>query len=243
MSGDSYTALNPGAGGANIYGELLNGSTTIAAGSNGGILPQSTINVASTTATSFGTAGIVLIGTIGAIVAYTGTTATTLTGCTLVSGSGTLVTSQTVTSLVTMQAGKVHLGGVGIDLGPVTNANPFPVRAGIPSKYSYTACPVNGQSVFSGVGSALFVFDLNTTGGSEFLHFFDATATQANNAVPMQTTASIASAASTATTLGHTFYGVEVITGLWMQPSTTQSVMTKLASSTNNSGFILYWPG
>src|SRR5262249_49805636 len=66
-------------------------STTIASGSNSQILPQSTINVAST-------AGVSPTGWIksGAdTVTYTGLTGTTFTGC--AGGSGTLSTNEAVT--------------------------------------------------------------------------------------------------------------------------------------------------
>lgn len=175
MAGNSYTALNSGSGGDNIYDEDIGGSP-----------------------------------------------------------------------VVKMQAGKIHTGAVGVDGGPVTTANPFPVRGAVASKFSYTTLAVNGVQVFSGAGSALFVFDINTTGGSEFLHFFDATATQENGTPPLQTTPSIASNAflpSASGVLGQTFYGFSVTTGLWLQPSTTQNTMTKLASSTSNSGYVIYLLG
>ena len=65
-------------------------TTTISAASNGHVLPQSTINVASTT--GFLTAGTILIG--GSSVTYTGVTSTSFTGCT--GGSDTLTTGETV---------------------------------------------------------------------------------------------------------------------------------------------------
>lgn len=68
--------------------------TTIAAGSNGQTLPQSTINVASTT--NFPTSGQILVSTTAGQqrVTYTGTTATTFTGCT--GGTGTMSTGNQV---------------------------------------------------------------------------------------------------------------------------------------------------
>jgi hypothetical protein len=67
-------------------------STTIAAGSDGNTLPQSTIHVVSTTGCP--TSGSYLVTTISALVSCTGKTSNTLTGCT--NGSGTLHTGQTV---------------------------------------------------------------------------------------------------------------------------------------------------
>ena len=76
---------------------LLNStSTTIAAGSNGQVLPQATINVADTSA--FASSGsVVVLTTAGSqAVTYTGKTATSFTGCTL--GTGTMATGGLVTS-------------------------------------------------------------------------------------------------------------------------------------------------
>lgn len=74
--------------------QVLSTNTTIGAGSNNAVLPQATINVASTT--GLPTSGIVTIFTSTGYtnVAYTGTTGTTLTGCT--GGTGTLATSSAV---------------------------------------------------------------------------------------------------------------------------------------------------
>lgn len=69
-------------------------NTTIAAGSNGLSLPQSTINVASTT--SFPNPGVINVTTSAGVqtVIYTGVTATTFTGCT--GGTGTMSTGGAV---------------------------------------------------------------------------------------------------------------------------------------------------
>jgi hypothetical protein len=75
-------------------------STTIAAGSNGAALPQSTINVADTSA--FSSTGYLVITISGndTVVGYTGKTATTFTGCNTAPdagiSTGTLATGQTV---------------------------------------------------------------------------------------------------------------------------------------------------
>ena len=65
-------------------------STTIASGSNGASLPQSTINVVSTS--GFATSGIINVSTStgSQVVAYTGITGTSFTGCT--GGTGTMST-------------------------------------------------------------------------------------------------------------------------------------------------------
>ncbi len=83
-------------------------TTTVAAGSNGAVLPQATINVASTAA--FPTAGYgVITGPPGSgvdtVFAWTGKTGTSFTGCNTAGGiirhanisTGTLATGQTVT--------------------------------------------------------------------------------------------------------------------------------------------------
>lgn len=66
--------------------------TTIAAGSNGAVLPQATINVASTT--GFPSYGTFVVQ--GETITYTGISATTFTGCT--GGTVTLATSDAVTA-------------------------------------------------------------------------------------------------------------------------------------------------
>lgn len=73
---------------------ITKGLTTIAAGSNNKTLPQSTINVADTSA--FPTSGEIAVDISGTntIISYAGTTATSFTGCT--GGSGRLLTGQSV---------------------------------------------------------------------------------------------------------------------------------------------------
>ncbi len=76
-------------------------STTVAAGSNGAVLPQGTINVADTTGggnpkLAFATSGYLAmrIGGTDRVVRYTGKTATSFTGATL--GVGTMTTGDQV---------------------------------------------------------------------------------------------------------------------------------------------------
>lgn len=72
------------------------GATTIASGSNSAVLPQATINVASTTAfPSSGTINVVT-GAGTQAVTYSGTTSTTFTGCT--GGTGTMSTGGAITA-------------------------------------------------------------------------------------------------------------------------------------------------
>lgn len=104
--GNQFTGASGGAGTIHTgaFVAQTNKSTTIAAGSNGAVLPQATINVTSTT--GFPTSGTIRIvssvsGANGAVLAtqtisYTNTTGTTFTGCT--GGTGTLLTGQSVTS-------------------------------------------------------------------------------------------------------------------------------------------------
>lgn len=78
-------------------------ATTIAAGSNGAVLPQGTINVAS--AASFAAAGIAAIFTTGGVqyVVYAGKTGTTLTGCT--GGTTAMTTGDSVREVRTAAFG------------------------------------------------------------------------------------------------------------------------------------------
>lgn len=75
-------------------GAYMGGTTIVQGASNGQILPQGTITVASTT--GFPTSGSILIVTTAGrqTVAYTGTTGTSFTGCT--GGTGTMNTGNTV---------------------------------------------------------------------------------------------------------------------------------------------------
>lgn len=92
----TFTGCTGGSGGlvvgAFVWAAPL--TTTIAAGSNGQTLPQSTLNVVSTA--GFPASGRILVASsVGTdIVFYTGTTATTFTGCT--GGTGSLTTGGTV---------------------------------------------------------------------------------------------------------------------------------------------------
>ncbi len=81
--------------------------TTVAAGSNGQTLPQSTINVASTT--NFPTSGQILVTTSAGQqrVTYTGVTATTFTGCS--GGTGTMTTGNQVRDMTPLAQDLIRL--------------------------------------------------------------------------------------------------------------------------------------
>jgi len=100
-------------------------ATTIAVASNGQILPQGTINVASTA--NFPATGQIVVATSlgNQAVTYTGTTGTSFTGCT--GGLGTMTTGGAVSSGVNLDVVKVMNGGDSINGGFVAPANPFPV--------------------------------------------------------------------------------------------------------------------
>lgn len=87
-------AQNDTTTGNTIIGSSNTFNTTIAAGSNGLSLPQSTINVVSTT--SFPNPGVINVTTSAGVqtVTYTGVTATTFTGCS--GGTGTMSTGGAV---------------------------------------------------------------------------------------------------------------------------------------------------
>jgi hypothetical protein len=108
-----------------------NASTTIAAGSNGAVLPQATINVAST-ATFNATSHIyinVVTSTGTSYVTCTGTSGgTSFTGCS--GGSGTMSTGGAVTSIevLTGMAGPGGNGGKGQGtIKVLSNAGPAPI--------------------------------------------------------------------------------------------------------------------
>lgn len=118
VTATSFTGCVGGTG-TIITGSIVgqtNNSTTIAAGSNGAILPQATINVVSTT--GFPTAGTIRVystTSTGGIqnITYSGVTATSFTGCS--GGTGTLNTGNSVTSLPA--TGTVDLTLLGTDFG------------------------------------------------------------------------------------------------------------------------------
>lgn len=96
IRGENITQANTGAKGE-LLGYLFDSDafdTTIASGSNGFVLPQSTINVASTS--GFTTSGTISVTTSTGVqtVTYTGTTGISFTGCS--GGTGTLSTGNTV---------------------------------------------------------------------------------------------------------------------------------------------------
>lgn len=91
-------------------GSAAAASTTIASASNGQVLPQATINVASTT--GFLSAGTLQIGADQ--VTYTGKTATAFTGCS--GGTGTLSTGQTVYGLIHGQNAMTIYADASVDL-------------------------------------------------------------------------------------------------------------------------------
>lgn len=104
-SGSSGKGATQSAGG--LDGNGVNGSTTIASGSNGVSLPTGTINVTSTT--TFPTSGVLLVTTSAGnqIVGFTGKNATQFTGCT--GGTGTMSTGGAVISAI---AGSALTGGI-----------------------------------------------------------------------------------------------------------------------------------
>lgn len=82
--------------------------TTIAAGSNGAVLPQGTINVASTT--NFPASGTIIVATTDngtQKVTYTGIGATTFTGCT--GGVGTMATGGQITDITATSQDLIRL--------------------------------------------------------------------------------------------------------------------------------------
>lgn len=117
-TGTTFTGCVGGTG-TIITGSIVgqtNAATTIAVASNGAILPQATINVASTT--GFPTAGTIRVyatTSTGGIqnITYTGVTATSFTGCS--GGTGTLNTGNTVTSIPA--TGNADLVLLGTDFG------------------------------------------------------------------------------------------------------------------------------
>ena len=105
-------------------------ATTIASGSNGQSLPQSTINIASSTGfnPNGGTAAIAATPGL-TFVGYTGVGSGTLTGCT--GGSGTLATGQAVTfmseTIDAINAGIAYVWGELIRVSPDQYSSDFDI--------------------------------------------------------------------------------------------------------------------
>lgn len=131
-----------------FFGENLgsnNSATTIAAGSNGSVLPQATIFAASIA--GFPTTGSLRIGGQGGpVVAYTGVTGgatPSFNGCTLTSGAGTLTTGETV---------NVYVAGLVSACNFVGNTINAPGDCGIEVGSGCVGCNVTGN-VFTGSAS------------------------------------------------------------------------------------------
>jgi hypothetical protein len=130
----------------------LNVSTTIAAGSNGAVLPQATINVASTT--GFPASGTIYTSTGNQVpITYTGTTATTFTGCS--GGTATLATGQTVWGMPTTHPTISVAANHGVWGQPVLSAYAGSgpqsatavVTAALPANASVTASPTGAAAL------------------------------------------------------------------------------------------------
>jgi hypothetical protein len=137
----STLQVNPGVvlnmAGFKLFGatQIQNGlataaTTAIASGSNNQALPQSTINVGSTTGFPTAGAAMVVIGGVQCVFLYTGGGGggTSFTGCTMLSGSpvGTLLTNQVVTAWAVIHnvgnAGLVGTAGTGGAAGAISAA-------------------------------------------------------------------------------------------------------------------------
>ncbi len=96
----TFTGCTGGTGTLSTGGQVTNAGTVIAAASNGALLPQATINVATTTA--FPTAGTIYVRTSSGdqVVTCTAKTGTSFTGCT--GGLGTMSTGGLVSAAETL---------------------------------------------------------------------------------------------------------------------------------------------
>lgn len=113
-------------------------NTAIAAASNGQTLPQSTINVASTT--GFPASGTAYVATNNGIqiVRYSGTTATTLTNCT--GGTGTMTAGLTTTTsgIQTLPTATINVTGNPVSLGFPTSGTIYVITTAGPQIVNYT---------------------------------------------------------------------------------------------------------
>lgn len=135
------------------WGGSVAGSTTIASGSNGAALPQSTINVSS--ASSLPSSGCVLVAVTGGLtpVTYAGKTSTTLTGCT--GGVGTLSTGASVAAARTQFNMKLvsHVIGRGTWVTNTAGVRGIRVRGNLPS-IGYQPINTNFRSAAAEIDSS-----------------------------------------------------------------------------------------
>lgn len=159
---------------------------------------------------------------------------------TITGPGGTALYVEDIGGSILLPAVKIHTGALGVDGGPMSSTNPLFFQGRTPSLMTLNSLPAAGKLVKSGSGVAYTIFMINTTGGAIFGHVFDATATQSGGAIPLQTTASIATnGQSGSVQLGSAIYGLTFTNGLWAQGSSTLQTMTTIASTSVN-GYVLY---
>ncbi len=151
--------------------------TTIAAGSNGMSLPQSIINVASTTGFLGGTETINVTSSNGTQrVTCMGTTSTTFAGCS--GGTGSLTTGNVVIQGAEAIAGTLGTPGLSAAVSGTTVTLTITAPSSGPTPLGYalswstggngtggtcTATPSTGTCTFTGIGTASYTYSLNAT--------------------------------------------------------------------------------
>ena len=113
-------------------------NTAIAAASSGQILPQSTINVGSTT--GFPASGTIYVNTSNGvqIVKYSGTTATTFTNCSGGTGTMTAGITTTTSGIQTLPTATINVTGNPITLGFPTSGTIYVITSAGPQIVNYT---------------------------------------------------------------------------------------------------------
>lgn len=154
---------------------VANGSTTVASGSNGQTLPQSTIDVAAST--SFSTAGSGWINTsLGyQIISWTGKGSGTLTGCT--GGTGVINTGNNVYQMTALPSSVINVdsttgfassgsmvlySNVGTPAAPISQAQ-FITYTGVTST-SFTGCTGGAGFIWNGYHVHPYILSVQTTG-------------------------------------------------------------------------------
>lgn len=150
----------------------LQSSTTISVASNNAILPQSTINVASTT--GFSSSGIISI--LSTLITYAGITGTSFTGCS--GGSGTLHTGNSVVdpnnqvvfiTPIPVGPGNTYTIAL-VNDGPSTtlavthSGNDFTIHLGTDGSGNITSTASDVASIWNGDGSASSAATASFTG-------------------------------------------------------------------------------
>lgn len=157
------------------------------------------------------------------------------------STGGANVYDEDIGSSILLSGSKWRTGAVGVDGGPVTTVNPFPLRLPPTVTSIITSIAQPGLLLFTGAGLILGGSMYNNFGGLLYLMVFDATSTQADGTFPLQTI-QLTNNAATPLVYGHPFYGCQCATGGWLQVSSISTTMSTVDANTSMVGHVTHSP-